>query len=362
MHGEETMKSTAILLMALAGAFVAAPALAQPDLPKSAQAYHAPRNAFGQPDLEGVWSNATLTKLERDPKYGTSLAMPIVDAAAVEKDNAKFLAEDSKPTDPKLKTTDLPDDCGRGYKGGICGYPWVYTDPGTEVMAVAGQKRTSIIVEPANGRLPPLTAEARKRVADRFQRSVFDGPEVRPLGERCISIGPAAGPPMVPTLYNNNHQIYQTKDTVTIVNEMVHDTRIIHLNTGHLPVSMKQWMGDSVGHWEGDTLVVETTNMRPEEGFNGAGGDTKVVERFTRIGPHQILYRFTVNSPEAYSAPITGEEALNASKATIYEYACHEGNYSLPTILAGARELEKQGRNPGSDMRTGLGLPAEEGP
>ncbi|HEV2530561.1 hypothetical protein [Phenylobacterium sp.] len=364
------MKSTAISLMALAaalGAFAAAPAVAQPGVAQSsatrtAQAYHAPKNAFGQPDLEGVWTNATLTRLERDPKYGANLVMPSTDAQAVEKENSKFIAEANKPTDPKVKTTDLPYDCGRGFKGSDCGYNFAWTDPGTEVMAVAGQKRTSIIVEPANGQLPPLTPEGKKRLAARFQRSAFDGPEARSLGERCIlSFGSAAGPPMLPLLYNNNYQIFQTRDAVTIVVEMVHDTRIIRLNTGHLPAKMKQWMGDSVGHWEGDTLVVETTNMRPEQGFRGAGGDTKVVERFTRIGPRQILYRFTVDDPEVYTAPFTGEVALNASKGPIYEYACHEGNYAMPGILAGARELEKQGRDPGAGPRDASGAPAAEG-
>jgi len=354
------MKFTAISIAALIGALAAAaPALAQS--PK-ASAYHAPRNAFGQPDLEGVWTNATLTTLERDPKYGARLAMTPQEAAAIEQSNAKFVAQANAPTDPKLKTTDLPYECGRGFKGSDCGYNFAWTDPGTEVMTIAGEKRTSIIVDPPNGRLPPLTEEGKKRLAARFQRGAFDGPESRSLGERCIlSFGSAAGPPMLPLLYNNNYQIYQTKDEVSIVVEMVHDVRHIRLNAQHLPANMKEWMGDSIGHWEGDTLVVETTNMRPEQGFRGAGGETKVTERFTRIAPRQILYRFTVEDPSVYTRPFSGEVALNASRGPIYEYACHEGNYAMPGILAGAREMEKQGRDPGAGPRDASGAPAAEG-
>jgi hypothetical protein len=355
------MKSTALSLLALAAAFTAAPALAQPAA-KPAPVYHAPKNAFGQPDLEGVWTNATLTTLERDAKWGTQLAMPPGDAATVEKSNAKFIKEANAPTDPKIKTTDLPYDCGRGFKGSDCGYNFAWTDPGTEVMNVGGQKRTSIIVEPANGKLPPMTEEGKKRLADRFKRSAWDGPEARSLGERCImSFGSAAGPPMLPLLYNNNYQIFQTKDAVTIEVEMVHDTRIIPLTDKHGPSSVRKWMGDSIGHWEGDTLVVETINLRPEQGFRGAGPDMKVTERFTRINPRQVLYRFTVSDPANYTAPFTGEVALNASKGPIYEYACHEGNYAMPGILAGARELEKQGRDPGAGPRDANGAPAAEG-
>jgi hypothetical protein len=148
---------------------------------------------------------------------------------------------------------------------------------------------------------------------------------------------------MLPLLYNNNYQIVQTKDEIAIEVEMVHDVRHIHLTGGHAPANMKLWMGDSVGHWDGDTLVVETTNMRPEQNFRGASMGSKIVERFTRISPTQIKYSFTVNDPQIYTAPYTGEVALNATKGPIYEYACHEGNYALPGILAGARMEEKEG-------------------
>jgi hypothetical protein len=283
------------------------------------------------------------------------------EAAAVEQKNNQFIKASNAPTDPKVKTTDLPYECGRGFKGSDCGYNFAWTDPGTTVMRVAGQAHTSVLVDPPDGKLPPMTDDGKKRLQARFKRSAWDGPESRSLGERCIlSFGSAGGPPMTNLLYNNNYQIYQTRDEVTIVVEMVHDVRHIRLTSGpHVP--FRQWMGDSIGHWEGDTLVVETTGLRPEQAFRGAGPNAKVVERFRRISPTQILYSFTVEDPQTWTRPFTGELAFNASKGPIYEYACHEGNYAMPGILAGAREMEKQGRDPGAGPRDAQGAPAEEG-
>jgi hypothetical protein len=331
-----------------AAALAAAPAFAQPT-----GAYKAPRNAWGQPDLQGVWTNATITPLERPAQFST-LEISEAEARAMETATAQQNAEGLKPTDPAAKVTDLPVDCGRGFRGTDCGYNSFWTDPGTKVIRINGKPRSSIIVEPANGKLPPMTPEARQRFAQRFGRSnprAFDGPEMRSLGERCIlSFGTSAGPPMLPLLYNNTYEIVQNKDEIAIQVEMVHDVRIVRLNAKPLPASVRQWMGDSIGRWEGDTLVVETSNMRPEQGFRGASGATqKVTERFTRISPTQILYRFTIEDPATYTAPVTGEVAMNATKGPIYEYACHEGNYALEGILGGARELEKQGRTPTSD-------------
>jgi len=354
------MKFISISAIALAAALAAAPALSQPA--NAAAGYHAPTNAYGQPDLEGVWTNATLTPFERDAKYGDRLVMKPDEAAAIEQNNNKFIQASNAPTDPKVKTTDLPYECGRGFKGSDCGYNFAWTDPGTQVMNVGGQHRTSILVDPPNGRLPPMTEAGKARLQARFKRSAWDGPEARSLGERCIlSFGSAAGPPMLPLLYNNNYQIYQSKDEVAIVVEMVHDVRHIHIASQHEPQTMRLWMGDSIGHWEGDTLVVETVNLRPEQAFRGAGPNMKVVERFRRISPRQILYSFTVEDPDTYTRPFSGEVALNASNKPIYEYACHEGNYAMPGILAGAREMEKQGRDPGAGPRDAAGAPAEEG-
>ncbi|WP_293345309.1 hypothetical protein [Phenylobacterium sp.] len=326
------------------------------------KSYKTPRNHWGQPDLSGNWTNATITPLERDPKLGDRLVLTEEEARTLEGANAKLNEDGAKPTDPKLKVTDLPYECGRGFKGVDCGYNNFWVDPGTKIIRLNGQPRSSVIVEPKNGRMPPMTKEAMARVQARLGNARvgnFDGPERRPLGERCImSFGSSAGPPMLPSLYNNNYSIIQNGDEVMIQVEMVHDSRIIRLNAQHDPSGIRKWMGDSVGRWEGDTLVVDTINLRAEQGLRGAGGETlKVTERFTRISPTQILYQFELNDPGAYTAPVKGEVALNATKGPIYEYACHEGNYALPGILAGAREEEKKGR----EMEGNRGEVKEEG-
>lgn len=326
-----------------------------------AKGYKAPRNAWGQPDLSGDWSNATITPFERDAKFGERLALNEEEARALEGANAQLVAEGNKPTDPKLKVTDLPYECGRGFRGVDCGYNSFWVDPGTRLIRFAGQPRASVIVEPRNGRLPPMTAEAQARLRARMGNARvgnFDGPERRPLGERCImSFGSSAGPPMLPSLYNNNYKIVQSKDEVAIVVEMVHDTRVVRLNAQHRQDGVRHWMGDSVGRWEGDTLVVETINMRPEQGFRGGGAPDKVVERFTRVAPNQILYQFELYAPQTYTAPVKGEVAFNRAAKPLYEYACHEGNYALPGILAGARAEERAGR----EMEGNRGQVREEG-
>jgi hypothetical protein len=156
-----------------------------------------------------------------------------------------------------------------------------------------------------------------------------------------MSFGSSAGPPMIPLLYNNNYQIVQSKDAVMILVEMVHDVRVVRLNGQHKPASIQQWMGDSIGHWEGDTLVVETTNVRREQGFRGASDAAKYIERFTRAAPNKIVYQFTIDDTSVWEKPWGGEVAMNQSRDNLYEYACHEGNYALPGILAGAREEER---------------------
>jgi hypothetical protein len=348
----------ALVMAAAAAALAAAPTVAAAQAvaaqaKPAASAYKAPRNAFGQPDLQGIWTNATITPLERPAQFN-DLVIPEAEAAKLEQANAEQNAAGLKPTDPNARVQDLPVDCGRGFRGTDCGYNSFWVDPGTKVIRINGQARSSIIVDPPTGKLPPMTPEARERLSQRMNRAssqAFNGPEYRSLGERCIlSFGSSAGPPMLPLLYNNTYQIVQTKDQVAIQVEMVHDVRLIRLNSQHDPEQIRRWMGDSIGWWDGDTLVVETINFRPEQGYRGTSGLTqKVTERFTRISPTQILYRFTVEDPATYSRPFTGEVAMNATKGPIYEYACHEGNYALEGILAGARELERQGRAPSSN-------------
>jgi hypothetical protein len=320
-------------------------AAAQAPLPPNT-GYKPPRTADGHPDLQGVWSNAAITRLERNPRYGASLVMTEAEARTVEARNQAQIDLGNKPTDPNAKVTDLPADCSGG-RGVDCNYNAAWTDPGSVVMRVNGQPRNGFITSPADGRVP-----MRKDVrVNRFGRALpagaspSDNPETRALGERCLlSFGNSSGPVMLPALYNNTYQLVQTGDQVVIDVEMVHDARIIRMNaTGHLPPPVRPWMGDSIGHWDGDTLVVETTNFHPEQVFRGASEHLKVTERLTRVGKDRLHYAFWVEDPTVFAQPWGGEYEFARSKGPIYEYACHEGNYGLVGILQGAREEDRTG-------------------
>jgi hypothetical protein len=333
-----------LVLSAAAAALLASQALAQTS---PAAPYHPPKNAWGQPDLQGTYTTATITPLIRDAKYGTRNALTKQEADALEQATRDQVKRADEPTPPEATVKDLKNaDCGPdGISGFNCGYNQGWKDPGTTLIDLDGQKRASIITSPANGQFPARVAAAGDPQAARARamRSRTDNPEGFSLGERCLlSFGSSAGPPMLPLMYNNTYQIVQSKDEVAIDVEMVHDVRHIRLNAQHLPASMKVWMGDSIGHWEGDTLVVETTNMRPEQGLRGASPNQKVIERFTRVAPNKIKYAFTVEDPGVYKEPFSGEVAMNTTKGQVYEYACHEGNYALTGMLAGARAEEKQ--------------------
>jgi hypothetical protein len=332
-HTLAALAATALAATALlAGAAHAAP-------------YHAPKNGFGQPDLGGVWTNASLTSLQRPAMFKT-LTLTDAEAAALEKRRAAARANQDKPTDPKLGAPPVANDPG--------GYNASWTDPGVSLGRIDGQVRTSWIVDPADGRLPYSPAGHQAYIdALRKARNSWDGPENRPLGERCIlGFGSTAGPPMLNVLYNNNYQIVQSKDAVAILVEMNHDARIIRLtDRKHPPADVRPWMGDSFGWWEGDTLVVETANFNPGESlrpyFDNSillSPNAKVTERFTRVSPTQILYRFQVDDPATYSQVWKAEMPMNAAPGPVYEYACHEGNYALPGILAGARKADAEGR------------------
>ena len=327
----------------LAAGIIAAAAAAL--APLAAQTRSAiPRAADGHPDLQGTWTNATITPIERPTKYGDRLVLSAQEAKELETAEFEANAASDKPTDPNAKIQDLPTDCGRGFTGVNCGYNAFWVDPGTKLIDINGEKRTSIIVDPTNGRMPSIVPAAQARVATRPRRAGrTDGPEGLSLGERCIlSFGSSAGPPMLPLLYNNTYQIVQNKDTVNILVEMVHDVRTIRIGGEHLPRSIRKWMGDSIGHYEGDTLVVETDNFPEQQTvMRYPSENMKVIERFTRIAPNKILYKFTVEDPTTLAQPVSGELAMNTSQGNLYEYACHEGNYALPGILAGAREQER---------------------
>src|SRR5580692_6408461 len=218
---------TALLAGLGISALAAAAVFAAATVP--AGAYKAPMNAYGQPDLEGTWTNATLSVLERPKEYGTRKVMTPEEVKKVECDDAKMVADGNKPTDPKVKTTDLPHDCGRGFSGAGCGYNSAWIDPGNTIMRVNGEPRTSFITDPADGRLPPYKPGVT--VPNMYVRAHYgENPENQTLAERCLtSFGYSAGPVMLPLLYNNNYEIAQSKDTVAIVVEMVHDVRIIHI-------------------------------------------------------------------------------------------------------------------------------------
>jgi hypothetical protein len=309
--------------------------------------YHAPLTAFGQPDLQGTWTNASLTTLER-PAFFKGLVVPEAAARAYESRRAQQMAAGNRPTDPKEGAPPVASDPG-GYNVG-----WI--DPGTTMGRINGEVRTSWLIDPADGKLPYSAAGKKTfEAALHKARTTFDGPEARPLGERCIlGFGSSAGPPMLNVLYNNNYQIVQSPDSVAIVVEMNHDVRTIRLNAkGHLPPAIRPWMGDSIGRWEGETLVVETTNFNPGESLRPYFGatvylskDARVTERFTRVSPTQILYEFAVDDPAVFTQVWRAQMPLNAAKGPVYEYACHEGNYALPDILKGARQAEREGKTP----------------
>ncbi len=303
-----------------------------------------PRTTDGRPDLQGVWTNTSLTTLERGAQFKTATLTP-EEAETIARRSAERTAAGARPTDPSS---------GAPPRGqGVGGYNNVYIDSGSRMATVRGEVRTAWVVDPPDGRLP-YTADGRKIYeADLMKRrNTFDGPEIRPLGERCVvGYGSTAGPPMINVLYNNNYQIVQTPDAVMILVEMNHDARIIRMDAAHRTNAIKPWMGDSVGRWEGDTLVVETVNMHPQESLRTntnvtfyISPEAKITERFTRVAEDEILYEFSVDDPQIFSKTWRAEMPLRREPGQqVFEYACHEGNYSLPGILAGARADERRG-------------------
>lgn len=289
------------------------------------------RTPDGHPDLQGVFDFATATPLERPASLAGKQFLTDAEAAEFVKQQLgrRQLADDAP----------LP-------AGQVGGYNQFWYEFGTSVVA---DRRTSLIVDPSDGRLPPLTPEAQKRAAANRKRLLApaEGPEDRDASERCI-LGYNAGPPMVPAGYNQNVQIVQTRDYVVIHNEMVHNARIVPLDgRPHLPDHVRPWSGDSRGHWEGDTLVVDTTRFTDKtwnqfSGWNWASDENMhLVERFTRIDADTLLYEFTVDDPTTWTRPWTAAIPLRSTQDQMYEYACHEGNHGMVGILRGARADER---------------------
>ncbi len=310
------------------------------DLPKWDPAYKAPRTPDGKPDLQGVWSSASLTTLERGISYGGGIK---TDALVIPDEQvAKFTGESYYAQAYKAQggRSDLAQGAFKD-KNSNAGYNAFWIDPGAEYARVNGEWRSSWITSTANGRVPYSDAGRAARAARvaEFRKAKNTGPEPRTLGDRClISYTSQAGPPMVNGMYNNHYQIVQTPTNVMIDTEMNHDARIITIGGKPRPDAIKQWFGDSVAHWDGETLVVETRNVHPIQSVGGyipLSPKGKVTEKFRRVSDLELLYQFTVDDPVFYSQAWTGEMPLRRSKEHLYEYACHEGNYALPGILRG---------------------------
>lgn len=351
------------------------PLVAQQAPKAPARQWTPPRAPDGHPDLTGLYDVATITPLER-PAGVTSLVLTKEQADAMEQYEAQRQVKNDAPLDPNRGAPPVGGEntqpksflefLERAGGGVVGGYNNFWLAGGTKVITVNGEKRSSIIVDPPDGKIPQMKPEARERNAALRRRSVdpsanessssqgpaaaFDDPELRPLAERCLlGFGSTSGPPSLPNyFYNNMKQIVQTPTTVMILNEMVHDARTVRIGGQHVPSTVRRWMGDSIGHWEGDTLVVDTTNFTPKTQFQGASENLHVIERFTPVAPGVLLYRFTVEDPTTWDRPWTGEYPWIGTKENLYEYACHEGNYSLENMLRGARmkESEDAAKNP----------------
>jgi len=303
-----------------------------------ASGYRAPRTAAGAPDLQGIWTNMSVTLLQR-PAGVTSLVLTPAEAAALEGRFARSLGgliseapvDPAAPAPPETEAVESSD----------------FIEMEMKLARVRGEIRSSWIIDPPDGRLP-FTEAGRKAAGEAARRARvdFDGPESRPTAERCLTgVGAPEGPPMLNTGYNGHYQIVQTADHVAILVEMNHDVRIIPLSGRKpAPSGVPKWMGESVGWWDGETLVVETTHLQGGVWSYGGGfpysPQAKVIERLTRVAKDEILYEFLVEDPVIFTRPWRGEMPMRAAKGPLYESACHEGNYSLPNILGGARAQE----------------------
>jgi len=356
-----------------------APKAAVRAAPAKASAYRAPRNAFGQPDLGGAWTNASITTEQRPANVNGRAVYTPQEVAELEGFVAKEVEVGNKVSDPtKGAPTKGGDPIPEGIRtslylgggGNTGGYDRGWLDPGSAVMRVGGEPRTSFLTTP-DGRVPPRKGQAASPAGGRGGQAPqqaaagrggitpqtggatrgaggggpTENPEQRSLGDRCIlSFGRNAGPPMLNNgFYNNNYNLAQGKDTVAIWVEMVHDVRVVRLNDKHRTDGVRPYYGDAIGHYEGDTLVVETTNIPQAQQYNGSWQTLTVTERFTRVTPTRMLYRYTIHDPSLWDADWGGEYEflLLPTGQRVEEYACHEGNYALEDILAGARAEEQ---------------------
>ena len=300
-------------------------------LVKTGKRARIPRTADGRPDLGGLWDFATATPLERPPEFAGKPVLTEQEARAYVKG--------------------LPNDgcriikCDGGEQGRLDS---AYGAEWWAWGATLSWNRTSLIVDPPDGRIPPLTTEAMRQAGELgVTRRTLDGPEDFSVADRCL-VGFNSGPPMTPSVYNNFMQVFQTGDHVVILNEMIHNARIVPLDgRPHLPSTVRQWVGDSRGRWDGDTLIVETTNFRADSNRRGGIGDeSHLVERFTRVNAETLLYEYTMNDAKRWTKPWTVQiPMIRAPDGTqMYEYACHEGNYAMRNSLSAARSAEQGDR------------------
>jgi hypothetical protein len=291
---------------------------------QSASAWQVPRTSWGHPDLQGIWDPTTGTPLERPEKYKDREFL--TDQEALERERTRFAEFDSPDRGATNPTGDYGSEWREGSKNAL--------------------NRTSLIIDPPNGKMPPLTEAAKQAVAARQtarrNRGSVDDWSDLPLWTQCLT----RGTPRIANNYNSNLHLVQIPDRVTIYQEMIHETRTIWLDgRPHLGTSIRLWNGDSRGHWEGDTLVVETTNFNEKQEFQGHSmRAATLTERFTRTAPDQMDYRFTISDSATYTRPLTVIEPMVRNSAPYYEYACHEGNYAMGNILAGARADERAGK------------------
>ena len=290
--------------------------------------------ADGQPagqsrDLDGVWTFSTLTPLERPSEFATKPFLTDAEAAAFERQLIERNDRDRRGENAELDVNGA--------------YNEAWFERGTHLATIHGRKATSLIVDPPDGRIPPLTDEAEKRAAARAaERRLHpaDGPEDRPLAERCLLFN--AGPPLVPGPYNNYVQLIQFRDHFVILNEMIHDARLVPLDgRPHVAPVIRKWLGDSRGRWERNTLVVDTTNFNDRTSFRGSSDKLHLTERFTRVDETTLLYEFTVDDPTTFTRPWSAVLPMKKADSPILEYACHEANYAMADILRGARAEEK---------------------
>jgi hypothetical protein len=334
------------LILSLALALCASTATVMAAAPPPAQTYKAPRNFYGQPDFTGNWTNAFLTPMTRQASFGTRAAYTEQEVQEMETFQKQHFEDGKKPIDnTKLLTEGVIQ--ARGGLGAQGNQDNVFLDPGMRVMRVNGVPRTSILTTP-DGQVPPRKAGApaapqrqRREILNERSNGLFNDPEQLPLTERCIMFGTHA--PLFPNgIYNQNYQIVQTKDVVAIHSEMIHDTRIVRLNGAHRTDGLRPYLGDSIGRYEGDTLVVETINIPESTAIFGSWKNLKITEWFRRVGPDRLLYRFQVEDPTIWDKPFGGEYEFNSQPGRLMEYACAEGNYGMEGILAGARQQDAQ--------------------